>query len=128
MKQDPEARDFGRHKVFVIASDQIFWGRGSSISSQGRRTLTTMARFLERVSGRTVISENRPEASTGSDELGLSRAFTVMKYLTTKHELDEQRFCITAASTISRRDERSLSIPRDMRRLEISILERSVTN
>ena len=47
-KEDTGPVDFRRRKVFLISSKEIFWGKGTVISSEGRRVMTKMASFLKK--------------------------------------------------------------------------------
>ncbi len=124
--------DFRRWKVFLISSERIFWGKGSLISAEGRRIMTKMASFLEEVPSRVVLSENGPASEEDGEQLGLPRAWAVMEYLTTEHNLDKKRFSISAASTLAQESLRSgepaRAIPGPERTVEIVLLERSIYN
>ena len=65
-------------------------------------------------------------------ELGLLRAWTVMKYFTTTHNLNRTRFSISSASTVYEKcsESNKLNFPNseDERILEIILLERSIYN
>ncbi len=127
LKQETEPLDFHSRRVFVIPSENVFWGKGTAVSFAGRRTLTNMASFLKELPSRVVISENGPEGQEDSDSFGLPRAWAVLDYLATKHGLDKKQFSISAASTLAQEDLAS-SRTRPQRRLEIVLLERSIYN
>lgn len=112
--REKRALDFRNLKVFSVASETFFFGRGTALSTQGQQTLDALAIFLEHQTGRVVISENGPDGST---ELGLNRAEAVMNYLCRKG-LNKQRFSVTAHTMM--RDKSP------QRRLEITLLDRSV--
>jgi len=122
--------DFRRRKVFSVSSEKIFWGNGALISAEGRRIMTTMASFLEEVPSRVVICENGPAGKGGSEQLGLSRAWAVLEYLTSGKNLDKKWFSVSAGSTIAqeglRSDEPSRASLKSERTLEIVLLERSI--
>jgi len=124
--------DFRSRKVFSISSERIFWGRGTLISAEGRRIMTKMASFLKEVPSRVVVNENGPASEEGAEQLGLSRAWAVMKYLTTEHNLNKKWFSISAASTLAQGSLRSGEPDRAStepeRILEIVLLERSIYN
>jgi hypothetical protein len=115
LKKDTPA-DYRRLKVFSISSERVFWGRGALISAEGRRTMTKMASFLKE----------------GSEQLGLSRAWAVMEYLTTEHNLNKKWFSISAASTLAQHQlslgSRLIGAGEPERILEIVLLERSIYN
>ncbi len=122
--------DFRRRKVFSVSSEKIFWGNGALISAEGRRIMTTMASFLEEVPSRVVICENGPAGKGASEQLGLSRAWAVLEYLTSSQNLDKNWFSISAGSTLAqeglRNDEPSRASLKSERTLEIVLLERSI--
>jgi chemotaxis protein MotB len=132
--------DFRRWKVFTISSEKIFWGRGTLISAEGRRIMTKMASFLKEVPGRVVVSENGPASEEGAEQLGLPRAWAVMEYLATEHNLNKKWFSISAASTLAgfpqggvpqeglRSGEPARASLKPERTVEIVLLERSVYN
>ena len=130
LKKKTELINFHDRKVFLISSDKIFWGKGTGISLQGRKTLSTMASFLKEVPNRLVISENGQE-DKGIDELfGLRRSWAVIEYFTTKQGLDKGRFSL-AADTLQRdheNDQQGHSQAKAERTLEIVLLERSIHN
>ena len=128
LMQETEPEDFHSRRVFVIPSENVFWGKGTAISFVGRRTLNSMASFLKEVPARIVISENGPhDRQEDSDSLGLPRAWAVLDYLATKHDLDEDRFSITAASTLAH-DDLETDTAEPKRKIEIVLLERSIYN
>ena len=49
--------DFQNQKVFLIASDKVFWGRGTRLSTAGRQLFTDIAALLQTVPNRVVVSE-----------------------------------------------------------------------
>jgi len=122
--------DFRSRKVFSISSEKVFWGNGTLISAEGRRIMTTMASFLEEVPSRVVICENGPAGQGGAEQLGLSRAWAVLEYLTNSQNLDKNWFSISAASTLAqeglRSGEPSRASMKSERTLEIILLERSI--
>lgn len=130
--KEKEPKEFHKKKVFVGDSDWFFWGKGTAISSWGRKTLEVLGAFLRRVPGRVVISENGPKGDKKDEHLGLARAWTVMECLTREQGLDKSRFSISAASTLAQwatdKHELSPKHTEDKRTLEIVILERSISN
>jgi len=131
LKEDTPT-DFRSRKVFSISSERIFWGRGTLISAEGRRIMTKMASFLKEIPSRVVVNENGPASEEDAEQLGLSRAWAVMKYLTTEHNLNKKWFSISAASTLAQGSLRSGETDRAStepeRILEIVLLERSIYN
>ena len=113
--QEKKPLDFRNLKVFTVASNQFFWGRGTAISQPGREVLDALAKFLQATPGRVVISENGPD---GQFELGLGRCLAVLEYFTHEQGLPASRFSISASTTMR-------SSPHQ-RQLEITLLERSL--
>lgn len=137
LKRATKPEDFyKRRKVFLIPSRRIFWGKGTVISVQGRKILSTMASFLKEMSNRVVISESTQKDDKDSQQFGLSRAWAVMEYLTTKQGLNKERFSLSATSTVAQENFKSSKLehtelapgPEPDRVLEIVLLERSVYN
>ncbi len=133
VQEEKESVDFHRQKVFLISSKTIFWGKSSVISSEGRNIMATMASFLRQMPSRVVVSENGPVDDESSRQFGLSRAWAVVEYLTTKQNLDKNWFSIAAATTLagapqegpgSNEPARTGTEPE--RKLEVVLLERSI--
>lgn len=122
--------DFRSRKVFSISSEKVFWGNGVLISAEGRRIMTKMASFLEEVPSRVVICENGPSGQGGAEQLGLSRAWAVLEYLTSSQNLDKNWFSVSAESILAQEDlrsgEPSSASMKSERALEIVLLERSI--
>jgi chemotaxis protein MotB len=132
LKEETEAVDFRSRKIFLIPSKKIFWGKGTAISSQGRDFLAATASFLKEAPNRVVISENRPADDRDSKQLGLLRAWAVIKYLTTKQGISKGRFSVSAASTVNQESLKGAETghinKKAQRQLEIVLLERSICN
>ena len=138
VQEETESVDFHRQKVFLISSNTIFWGKSPVISSEGRDIMATMASFLRQMPSRVVVSENGPVDDESSRQFGLSRAWAVVEYLTTKQNLDKNWFSIAAATTLagsprsgapqegpgSNEPARTGTEPE--RKLEVVLLERSI--
>lgn len=127
LMQETGPLDFHSRRVFVIPSENVFWGKGTAVSFVGRRTLNSMALFLKELPARVVISENGPQDQQDSDSFGLPRAWAVLDYLATKHDLDRDQFSISAATTLAPEDLAG-DKPEPKRKLEIVLLERSIYN
>jgi chemotaxis protein MotB len=126
LKKETGSSDFRRRKVFLISSERVFWGKGTTISRQGREVLAAAAAFLKQVPGRIVISENGPK--DGSNEhFGLPRAWAVTEHLASQEGVDRSRFSISAATTLVQNGFRGNELATQPRRmLEIVLLERSI--
>ena len=118
--------------AFLISSKKLFWGKGTALSPGGRHIMDTMASFLRGVPSRIVVSENGLADDMSSEYYGLPRAWVVMEYLTTQHNLDWERFSISAASILAQENftgsEQGMGRPESERSVEIVLLERSVYN
>jgi chemotaxis protein MotB len=132
LREDTEPMDFLSRKVFLIPSDRIFWGKSTAISSEGGNIITTIGSYLKEVPNKVVISESGPAADDASNNLGLSRAWAVIKYLTTRHNVEKKRLSISAeATTIEENVENAEAhhIKQGAKRmLEVTLLERSICN
>jgi chemotaxis protein MotB len=134
--EETETSNFHDRKTFLIPSDKIFYGKGTVISLNGRKTLSTMASFLKEMPTRIVISENGQAGTKNSEELGMERAWAVIEYMTTKQKLDRRQFSISATGTVAGSNgeennvngEQEVSITKAERKLEIVLLERSIYN
>jgi chemotaxis protein MotB len=122
--------DFRSRKVFSVSSEKVFWGNGALISAEGRRILTTMASFLKEVPSRVVICENGLAGIGGAEQLGLSRAWAVLEYLSSSQNLNKNWFSVSAGSILAqeglRGSESSGTSMKSERTLEIVLLERSI--
>jgi chemotaxis protein MotB len=93
--------DFQRQKIFLMPSENVFWGQGTRISGHGRRVFTDVAALIETLPNRVVISEHGFETDHEESELGLRRAWQVVRLLSTRHGLDQTRFSVSGAGTVA---------------------------
>ncbi len=115
--------------AFLISSNKVFWGKGTTFSPEGRQTMDLIGSFLKRVSSRMVISENGPAGDQGSTHFGLPRAWAIMEYLTSEQGLDRERLSISQASAVAQAGSAPVSARSESERtVEIVLLERSVYN
>ena len=130
-KKDTRPSGFDVKKVFLIPSKNVFWGKGVTISSDGKKLLWGLALYLKETSSRIVISENNPNEQS-DEQLGLQRSWKVVEYLTIEQGVDKRRFniststCLTSDKFISNKLDNSNT--KSARILEITILERSLYN
>lgn len=141
LRSESPTVDFHTQRAFLADSRNIFWGQGTTISSEGRKTLDTLALFLKAAPNRVIISEHGSN-SRQSDGLGLERAWAIVEYLTVSRGLDKKRFSIsmampladayskkeTALSPSSFSKENPEPKAQGARTLEIVLLERSRYN
>jgi hypothetical protein len=129
LRKDTEPADFRRRKVFLIRSDDIFWGKGSIISFDGRKTLSTIGSFLKKIPEKVVVSEGDRSDDQEVSNAGLERAWAVGKYLTSKGELDRARLNIAGelmAGPESEGADAESAGSENERWVEICVLERRV--
>jgi flagellar motor protein MotB len=109
------AKDFRDHRVFLIESSQVFWSKGSALTSQGRYFLKTLAAFTRKMPGRIVISEYGPDDS----QLGLQRAWSAADCLIDAG-IPSDMCNISAQTTLARQ-----SAPKE-RMFEITLIDQSI--
>ncbi|MHC4425990.1 MAG: flagellar motor protein MotB [Planctomycetota bacterium] len=118
--------------AFLISSKKLFWGKGTALTPSGRHIMDITASFLRAVPSRIVVSENGQAEDRSSEYFGLPRAWAVMEYLSTKQNLDGERFSISATSTLGQESlgsgEPGPGHPEPERTVEIVLLERSIYN
>jgi chemotaxis protein MotB len=135
LKEETEPEDFRSRKVILIPSKSVFWGKGTRISTQGRRILSDMASLVKEIPNRIVICESGLEDGVGVGRFGLPRAWAVLEHLTTEQGLDKKRFSLSAASLARQGvgsdepgDSTQSNSAKSDRLLEIVFLERSIYN
>jgi len=87
--------------AFLISSKKVFWAKGATLSPEGQRIMDTMAPFLRESPSRIVISESGQVNDQAGENFGLPRAWAVMNYLTTRQNLDKERFSISAEDALA---------------------------
>lgn len=127
LKKETDPEDFRNQKIFLVSSEEIFWGKGTLISLSGQRLLADMADYLQQMQNRVVITECDQKGIDETDKLGLQRAWAIVNYLATKQGLDREMFSISASSTVSKGN-LPPEAARAERMLEIILLERGVYN
>lgn len=123
-KNESEDPDFHDKKIFVVASDRVYWGKGVVLSAQGRAILDDMVFFLKEVTNRIVISECDAGRVASGDEVGLQRAWSVADYLK-RSGIKMDRMSISSDSTIMHEGD---TPTKNRRNLQVVLLERSVTH
>jgi chemotaxis protein MotB len=130
-KRQSEPSDFLQYKTFLISSNDVFWGRGTAISTYGKKTLTDLALFLKEFPGFfVVVSESGPEDTAALGSVGLDRAWAVFDYLKTEKGISHKQLSISAAGTAVKEYHvnsvrQGNTAARD-RMLEIVLLKRSI--
>ena len=109
--------DYRNLKVFSIPSEKVFWGDGISINDNAKEMLDSLAKYINRMPSRLVISENGPGTN---QDLGFERALAIIKYMSENSEVEEDRVGISASSTVIK------NRPQTQRMVEITLLDRNV--
>jgi hypothetical protein len=86
--------------VFYLPSRRFFWGQGVNLTSDGKDYLHFMAVFLHKFPCRVVLSES---SDMKNRNLGLRRAWAVLRWFTSREDLDPRRFTITTQSNAALR-------------------------
>lgn len=127
--KESEPVNLSRGLALLISSEEVFWGRGVVLSSEGCQTMDIVRSFLKRVPSRVVISETGLGNDRSSVHFGLPRAWAVMEYLTAEAGLERERFSISQASSLPRGSSGTGSAGSDSeRKVEVVLLERSIYN
>ena len=102
-KKQTEPMDFLKFKTFLISSDEMFWGKGSAVSVNGRKVLNDLSAFLKEFPGYFVIvSETGPEDTERQKNLGFNRAWSVVNYLIVQQQLSSNQLSISGTGTASK--------------------------
>ena len=130
-KKQTGPKDFLKFKTFMVSSQEIFWGKGSAISPNGKKVLTDLASFLEKFPNYFVIvSESGPQDGNDGQPIGFDRAWAVFKYLSTDKGLNPDQLNISAAGTAVKEyhvnQTRQGQSAAKERMLEIVLLRRSI--
>lgn len=129
---ETDVPDFKKHRTFLTASNEVFWGRGTTISINGHKTLTALADFLRKVPGQVIISENSRDKTDQSQSFGLERSWQVVQFLSAQQGLGRERFNISAGTTVGNKAFDVLRVgdsdSPDSRFIEIVLLDRSICN
>ena len=129
--KEQQSDELDNGMVFLLPSEKMFWGRGTQVSTEGRNMLDDMAPFIAEMPNRIVISEKAVNSEQNNESLGLQRAWAVVYYLSSRHNIDKSRFSISIDGTVS--DKKSQNEDSNLtenaeREVEISLLQRSIYN
>lgn len=86
--------DMDLHKdrtVFYLPSERFFWGRGISMTAEGKEYLHSLCRLLRRLPCRIVIAESGDPLIP---DLGLRRSWAILRQMTEVEDLDPGRFSL----------------------------------
>lgn len=116
--------------VLLLSSKNMFFGKGTILSSEGRDTLNDIALYIAEMPNRIVISERSPAYDEDTEPLRLQRAWAVMDYLASKKQIDKNRLSISISGTTSYKTSRVSDSKNENtgREIEISLLQRSIYN
>ena len=118
--------DYRDQKVFFVPSEDIFWGNGSTLTPNGKETLSIIAEYLKNFPNRFVIYEGTHTGkSTDYSRMGIERTWQAINLIAEKGNIDKNRFSIASATTLPKQAQTQYNITQD-RLLEIVMLERSV--
>ncbi len=106
--------DFKNLKVFTVPSKQMFLGKGSVVSPEGKEICDAIAVFLKSQPCRVVISEN---TSAGNDKLALERTYSILDYMVQNKRVRPERFNLSYSTNMKSGRE-------DTGYVEIALLER----
>ncbi len=124
--------DLQGNVVFLVPSKEVFWGKGKTLSHEGRNVMNLMASFLKEVPGRVVVSETGTGIEQNSRDFGLPRAWVVMEYLTKRQGVDRKRFSLSLPGIVVHNSPDSPVAEAERntieRVVEITLLERSTYN
>jgi len=101
--------DFRTRKVFLIESKKVFWGSGTTLSTDGRDFLNILATFANKVQDRLVVSESAPGNNSDS---AILRAVAVVEYLSGRG-ISKSRCNVATKNMVSKenlKNERMLEI------------------
>jgi hypothetical protein len=115
-KQNPKKAETYANKVFSIPSTRLFYAKSDVLSEDGRKVLGVVGQYAKSIQARMVISEGGVPSAAGSDSHGLARSMAMLRFFVTECGLSSDKMCISVSGTI----------PRDQRKAEIALLERSV--
>ena len=102
-KKQTEPMDFLKFKTFLISSDEVFWGKGSAVSLNGKKVLNDLSAFLKEFPGYFVIvSETGPQDTRGLKKLGFDRAWSVVNYLIVQQQLPLKQLSISGTGTAAK--------------------------
>jgi chemotaxis protein MotB len=130
-KKKTDPKDFLRYQTFMVSSQEIFWGKGTAISANGKKVLTDLASFLSEFPGYFVIvSESGPQDEKGGESIGFDRSWAVFNYMMTEKGLSPGQLNISAAGTAVKEyhanQTRQGQTAANERMLEIVLLRRSI--
>lgn len=126
LKEQMAFADFENKKVFLIQSEQMFWGHGTMLTKAGSELLKDIGLLLAAVSNKVVVSEYPVDPGRPSMANGLSRAWAVANYMAGQRDIAMERFAVSDRGMIPI-DELPMHLKGgNARVLEIVILERSL--
>ena len=127
-RKNMDKPNFRDQKVFYVPSSEIFWAKGSAISANGKKILSTLSEYLKNFPNRIVVYEGN-HGTSGSDfsNNNINRIWAVVDFISESQNIDKSRFSLGSSSTLSKTGIKENNITSD-RLLEIVMIERSVCN
>lgn len=130
-KRKTEPADFLRLNTFLISSDEVFWGTGSTLSSNGRKVLTDLSLFLKELPDYSaIISESGPQNTPEMQNMAFDRVWAIYEYLKDEQGITQQQLSISSAGTAVKEyhlnSSRKGNAASNDRMLEIVLLKRSI--
>jgi len=107
-------------KTFYIPSGQMFWGKGSRLTPNGKGVLHRIAQFVHRVPCQVTIREVAPEGG-GDLEARLERAWSLRAFFSNEAKLPKEWFNISATSAMPPGSGRAIQEPM----MEVRLVARS---
>ncbi len=83
-------------RAFVTESSRIFWGKGQSISRQGRQTLDLLCEFIAGMQGQIIVCEYGPQEDP---QVSAARSAAVIEYMR-RRGISEERCKIALRSML----------------------------
>lgn len=130
-KKQSQPADFIRLNTFLISSNEIFWGNGIVISTNGREVLTDLSLFLKELPDyMVIISESGPQDNNRPPNIAFERAWAVLDYMAAEKGIERRQLNISATGTAVKEyhanNLRQTNASDDNRILEIVLLKRSL--
>ena len=111
--------DFDHHKIFIFTSQTFFYGKGTVVSSAGKKSLKELADVLVKTKNRIMICEY----SDKRDDLGIARSKAVSNYLIQKG-ISKSKICISTTGVYPKNN----SSMQNGRAIEIAVLDQNIFN
>lgn len=118
--RETDPKNFRQLRVFTAPAEDFFLSSGKLLSPNGKETLDLIAKFLNNIPSRVVISEIG-STTDNNPLLGLPRAYEIMNYLK-KAGVPENLLNISSANTLHQ----NVNYNSAVRNVQITLLERDI--